>query len=288
MASGGTTRRRWLLSAALLVVAALSVLVAPSSGAQVLPELPPLPAPPAEGNPLADILGPASATACDAVATVYGLAGPIVAAQLPPEFQALLVEADPYLVLVTYACGYLVVPPSGVVCATDDQLNQPLGALGVPVGLPQPVQILYATAAGIEHAFLRLGVDIGTDASRQLALALGCGALAPVDPGAAKSLPAPPASGSVDLGLPAGSAGGFGPPSVPAVVPRAAGARSTTELPGTLGQLGALRYPVKEAAALLLALPLVLLAVAVALGPRLTHRRRRHRDRVAPAGGGGS
>jgi hypothetical protein len=285
MARGDTTRRRWLVSAALLLLAGLSVLVAPSSGAQVLPDLPPLPAPPADGNLLADILGPASATACDAVATVYGLAGPIAAAQLPPELQALLTETDPYLALVTYGCGYLAVPPSGVICASDQSTNQLGGSIGAPVALPAASQIFYDTAAGIEHAMLRLGVDIGTDASRQLAAALGCGVPPPVDEGDAAALPLTPAAPSVDL-APTDAPSGFRPPSVPAIVSRPANPGSTTELPGALGQLGALRYPVKEAAALLLALPLVLLAVAVAFGPRVTRRGRRHRDRFAASGTG--
>jgi hypothetical protein len=263
---------------ALLAVAALSVIVAPTSTAQVLPPLPPLPAPPADGNVAADVLGPASASACDAAATVYGLAGPIASAQLPPELQVLLVEADPYLALVTYACGYLVTPPSGVFCSSDQQLNEQAGLLGVPVGLPGPSKVLYDTAAGLEHAFLRLGTDIGTEASRQLASALGCGVPLPVTPPDAAALPVqplptvteqPPAA--VAIASPAIGRR----PSVPAVVPRPATPGNVTQLPGSVGQLGALRYPVRAQAALLLALPLLLLAGGIAVEPRLRRGRSR-------------
>jgi hypothetical protein len=258
-----------------LALAALSVVIAPTSSAQVLPSPPALPAPPAEGNVLADVLGPASATACDAVATVYGLAGPIASAQLPPELQALLAEADPYLSLITYACGYLVTPPSGLYCAADDQLNDAVGLLSLPASLPGAAKVLYDTAAGLEHAFLRLGLDIGTDASRQLAAALGCGELPPTEAGAPAALPIADLPTEATPSF-AGGGGGFGPSAIPDVV-AAPSADQTTVLPGTLGQLGALRYPVREAAALFLALPLVLLAAAVAFAPRFARHPRARR-----------
>jgi len=271
---------------ALLALAVLSVVVAPSSRAQVLPDLPPLPAPPAEGNIAADVLGPATATACKTVATVYGLLGPIAAAQLPPELQGLVTEADPYLALVTYACGYLVTPPSGLVCTPDAQLGEvskeALGLLGLPVSAPAAVQVFYDTVPGIEHVFLRLGLDIGTEASRQLAAALGCGApapIAPTEPAAFPTQEAPaaleaPGSGLADVSL--------ARPSIPAVVGRPATPGSTTQRPGTLGQAGGLSYPVKAQAAVLLALPLVLAAGGLAAEPRLRRRGRRRRGGGAP------
>ena len=264
--------RRLLLAGLLLALAVASVAVAPSSTAEILPPPPELPVPPADGNPLADILGPASATACDAIATVYGLAGPIASAQLPPDLQVLLTEVDPYLALVTYACGLLVVPPSGVVCAVDEQINAQTGVLGAPVGVPPTFSIFYDTAAGIERAFLRAGVDIGQDASEALATALGCGIPEPVEVGVPAALPVVPAVPTVEVAAPLTP--GFSLPRVPAVVGRTTPGQ-TTSLPGTAGLLGTLRYPVRSTAALLLALPLVLMAVGVVLAPRIGPRRRR-------------
>lgn len=277
--------RRWFAVATLLLLAVLSVAIAPRTEAEVLPPLlPTLPAPPAEGNLLADVLGPASATACKTVATVYGLAGPIATAQLPAELRPLVAELDPYLALITYACGYLVVPPSGVVCSTDQALNEPLGLLGLPVALPEATAILYDTAAGIEHALARLGFDIGTDGSRQLAAALGCGVMAPPPEPDPAALPLPPEVPTVDVAAPVLSGGGLA--SIPAVVPAVpATPGSDVVLPGTAGQLGALRYPVRGTAALLLGLPLVLLAAAIAVGPRFA---RPPRVRRGPAPWSGS
>jgi hypothetical protein len=264
---------------ALLALAGLSVALAPTSSAQVLPPLlPPLPAPPAEGNVAADVLGPASATACDLAATVYGLVGPIASAQLPPELRFLVTETDPYVALVTYACGYLVSPPSGRVCAPDGELNDLAGLLGAPVALPAPVQIFYETAAGLERAFLRLGLDIGTEASQQLATALGCGVPPTVTPPDAAALPEPQEPAAVVLPAPAQPPSAVaGRPLVPAIVGRPATPGSVTQLPGTSAQVGALSYPVRAQAALLLALPLTLLAGGIALEPRLRRRGRRVR-----------
>ena len=267
-----TGPRRWIAVVALVVLAGLSVAVAPGSQAQVLPELPELPAPPADGNLLADVLGPASAMACKTIATAYALVGPIASAQLPPELQPLVAEIDPYLALITYACGYLVTPPTGTVCAVDGQVNDQIATLGLPVGLPAPALLLYETAAGIEHAFLRLGLDIGTDASRQLAELLGCGEPLPPETGPPAALPQPEVV-PVDLPSSGSFGSGLGPSSVPAVVGGVA-APQVTELPGTAGQLGALSYPVRGAAALLLALPLTLLALGIAVAPRLRRPRR--------------
>jgi hypothetical protein len=284
-------RRRILVSLGLLVLAGLSVLVAPSSSAQVLPDLPPLPPPPADGNPLADVLGPASATVCDATAVVFGLAGPIASAQLPPELQSLLAEADPYLALVTYACGLIAVPPSGVVCASDASATQLTGLLGSPVGLPAASQIFYDTAAGIEHALLRIGFDVGSQASQAIAQVLGCGVPKPAGSEPPAALPTPTTGAPADT-IVAPASDGVVPVGIPAVTPPATGPAETVVTPGQIGTLGALRYPVREAAALLLALPLALLAAAVALGPRLApHPRRRRRaaevdGTAGPASGG--
>jgi hypothetical protein len=267
------SRRRSIVVAALVALAALSVAVAPTGSAQVLPAPPPLPAPPADGNPLADLLGPASATVCDAVAVVYGLVGPIASAQLPPNLQELLSDTDPYVALLTYACGLLAVPPSLTVCSLDAQVNGPLGLLGLPVALPAATAILYDTAAGLEHALLRLGVDIGTDASRQLAEALGCGKPAPPEIAPPAALPLPDATPTVDL--PGGGFGSVAPAGIPAVVQQPASGDTTTQVAGTLGRLGSIRYPVRGAAALLLALPLVVLAAGIALAPHVGPRRRR-------------
>jgi hypothetical protein len=267
------SRRRSIIVVALLALAALSVAIAPTSRAQVLPPLPPLPAPPAEGSPLADVLGPASATVCDALALVFGLVGPIASAQLPPDLQELVAETDPYLALLTYACGLVAVPPSLTVCSLDAQLSQPLGLLGLPVAIPPATAVLYDTAAGLERALLRLGVDLGTDASRQLAQALGCGTPAPPEVAPPAPLPVPDAAPTADL-----SGGGFGsvaPSGIPDVVPPPSVGGTTTEVPGAPGRLGSLRYPVRGAAALLLALPLVLLAAGLALAPHVGPRRRR-------------
>ena len=265
--------RRPVVALALVVLAGLSILVAPTSQAELLPPPPDLPAPPADGNPLADVLGPASATACDAIAVVYGLAGPIASAQLPPELQTLLTDVDPYLALVTYACGYLVVPPSGVVCEAGTQINEQAGLLGLPVGVPDAFAVFYDTVAGIERAFLRSGIDVGQGVSEEIATALGCGVPAPVEIGNPAALPVTPSTPAVEVAPPASN--GFALPEVPPVVGRTTTGGTTTVIPGTAAFLGTLRYPVRSTAAVLLALPLLLLAALVALAPRLGPRRRR-------------
>ena len=273
--------RRGVVAAALFVLAALSVAVAPASRASVLPPPPALPAPPAGGNPLADILGPSTGTVCNAVATVYALAGPIAAAQLPKELQPLVTETDPYTALITYACGLVATPPSTTVCAADSGLSAPLGGLGLPVSPPAAAAIFYDTAAGIEHAFLRLGVDVGQDVSEQLATALGCGEAPPASAGPPAARPTVPTASSPGGGLSSGggsfASNAFTAPTIPGVVAPSTGARTTTIVPGTAGRLGAVHYPVREEAALLLALPLALSAGGVALGPRLRRPRRRRR-----------
>ncbi|MDQ2650563.1 MAG: hypothetical protein M3Z03_13575, partial [Actinomycetota bacterium] len=180
-----------LLAGALALVAVATAFPRAEAQTLPLPPLPELPAPPVDGSVLSDALGPLATDYCDTVATVYALAGPIASAQLPPELRALVDEVTPYLSVVTYACGLLVSPPTGVVCATDDQLAQQLGVLGLPLSAPTPVQVLHDTAAGIEHVFLRAGIDIGPDVSRQLALILGCGVAPEVEPPPAAAAPVP-------------------------------------------------------------------------------------------------
>lgn len=260
-----------------LVAALVAVLAGRGAGAQVLPPLPPLPPPPADGSPLSDVLGPSATGYCDTVATVQALAGPIVSAQLPEEAQVLVEEVTPYLSVVTYACGLVAAPPTEVRCATDDALADQLGVLGLPVNSPAPGQVLVDTAAGIEHVFRRAGIDLDAGLARQLAAALGCGALEEVVPPTAA--PAPSEEGPL-VAPPAPArptSSGFVPPRpvVPAVSPRpglpAAGAPASPAV-----DAAAVRYPVDPGAAALLALPLAALVAAAVVAPRLGRRRRDH------------
>jgi hypothetical protein len=266
-------RRRvlWAVAGVLALGGALGAV--PAATAQVLPPLPPLPAPPAEGSVLSDALGPIATSYCDTVATVYALAGPIAQAQLPPELRSLVDEITPYLSVVTYACGFLATPPTTAVCATDSALAEQMGALGLPVAAPTPIVQLYETAAGIEHVFLRAGIDIGTEVSRQLATVLGCGEGAAQEEPPAATPPAVPAAptGAVAPGL---ALGGTARVVVPPVVATPGTPGSVTRVPGVTGRAGSVRYPVDGLATALLSLPLAALIAGAWVGPRL--RRRSH------------
>lgn len=279
--------RRWVRrTGALLAVLALVVLGAGPSTAQVLPPLPPLPPAPEDGSLLSDVLGPSATSTCDAVATVEALAGPIISAQLPPDLQVVVEEVTPYLSLVSYVCSLVVTAPTGNVCSADDALGEQLGVLGLPVSFPAPFQIALDTAAGIEHVFLRLGVDVGTEVSRQLAAALGCALPPPPTSGPAAPLPpaappiAPPAPPAPAPALDVGPSLAPATP-LPTTGPTVASARpaaGSPPIPGVLGLADA-RYPVDGLAALLLALPLLGLGGAIAVGPRLVPAARRARRR---------
>ena len=95
-------------------------------------------------------------------------------------------------------------------------------------------------------------------------------------PGAPAALPVTPTVPPSEAVAAPSVGSSFALPAVPSVTgPSTELAQRTVEVPGTAGQLGALRYPVRGAAALLLALPLVLLALGVAVAPRLRPARRR-------------
>ena len=268
------------------LLAALAIVVVASAGpsrAQVLPPLPPLPPAPEDGSLLSDVLGPAATSTCDAIATVEALAGPIISAQLPPDLAVVVEEVTPYVSLVSYVCSLIVTKPTGKVCAADRSVSDVFGVLGLPVNLPAPFQIGLDTAAGIEHVFLRSGVDIGTEASRQLAVALGCAIPPPLDTGEAAPLPMVPAAPTPppparSVVTPPAPLGDLRPVEAPTVVGSPATPAVGAPVPGVVG-LADVRYPVDERAALLLLLPIAALAAAIALGPRLAPASRRTRRR---------
>jgi hypothetical protein len=277
------TRRRLGLAAVLaLVFMALSM---GSSRAQVLPPLlPELPPPPVEGNPLADLLGPLTGDTCDTVATVYALAGPIAQAQLPPELRSLVDEVTPYLSLVTYACGLLASPPTGTVCAADEAVKQQIGMLGLPLPLnaPPAVQVVVDTIAGIEHVFLRLGLDIGRDVSTQLAAALGCTVPAPVvDPPAAPA-PSFPTSDLPSTPGVTGSPGSFSSGTFPSAPAGPVAVSAGGPLPGVPVTTTEVSYPIEGLTGVLLILPLALLAGLAVVAPRLSPITRARRQRSRP------
>jgi hypothetical protein len=277
------TRLRYLAMALVCAIVAVVALGAPAPRAEgqtvplPLPQLPPLPPPPDDGSIISDLLGPASNDGCDSVAVVFALAGPIASAQLPPAARELVDQITPYLSLATYACGFLISPPSGRVCAGDEQIAEVvkglnLSQLGAPVNTPKVAQIAYDTAAGIERAFLRFGVDIGQDLSLQIAEALGCSipevpalppaAAPPAFPGSGGVAGSPDATSFVSVGLPSAEL-----PSLTDV----GGSRTIPAVTRT----GPSRYPVDGLATVLLALPLIALAVGAVAGPRLRTRLRR-------------
>lgn len=274
---------RWVRYAALAIACALIGVVAvgapaqPAASAPGLPALPPLPPPPADGTALSDILGPSASGGCDTVAVVFALAAPIAGAQLTPELKALVDQLTPYLSLATYACGFIVSPPSPFKCAPDAKnaetvakLN--LSQLGVPLNVPEAAKVTYETAAGIEHVFLRLGVPISQDASLALAKALGCVIPPPVIDPPAKAAPTFPSTGGrnaisdstsfVSSAPIAGALGGI------------VSVGGTRTLPATTTSRPA-RYPIDGLASLLFALPLALIAMGAVVGPRVARRKAR-------------
>jgi hypothetical protein len=246
----------------------------PAASAPGLPPLPPLPPPPSDGTVLSDILGPAATGGCDSVALVFALAAPIAGAQLTPELKELVDQITPYLSLATYACGFLVSPPSAFKCAPDKlvadtaaKLN--LSQLGVPVNIPEAAKVTYDTAAGIENIFLRLGIPIDQPQAFGLAKVLGCtvpppvvdppAAAAPTFPSTAGTSGTPASTSFVAIGSPVGS------------LPSTVSVGGSRTLPAVTTK-GPARYPIDGRAAALLALPLVLLAAAGVVGPRLRKR----------------
>lgn len=202
------TRRRQPTA---LVVALLSLAVAlltllpgsvTTSAAQVLPPPPTVPAPPEDGNPVSDVLGPSLTGSCDTLAVVFALAGPIATAQIPPDLQPLVRELEPYIGTALVACGFLASPPTGRVCDADAGVSDLFTPLGLPVSVPAATAQFHDTVAGIERAFLRVGVDIGRDTSTRLAEALGCSVPEPdalPDPAA---VPTPVAPGAAPVAVP--------------------------------------------------------------------------------------
>jgi hypothetical protein len=273
---------RYLAMALVCALVAVVALGAPAPRAEgqtqlPLPPLPPLPPPPEDGTAISDVLGPATTDGCDGIAVVFALAAPIASAQLPPAGRELVDQITPYLSLATYACGFLIAPPSGEVCKPDEQVADAvqslnLSELGVPVNTPKTAQIAHDTAAGIEHVFLRFGVDIGQDLSRRMAEALGCrvpavaelppAAAPPAFPGSTGSVGTPGAMSFLSVGLPATE------------LPAVADLGGTRTLPA-LTRSGPAHYPVDGLASVLLALPLVALAVGAFAGPRLRARVRK-------------
>lgn len=266
-----------LIACALIGVVALGAPAPPAASAPGLPALPPLPPPPADGTALSDILGPAASGGCDTVAVVFALAAPIAGAQLTPELKELVDQLTPYLSLATYACGFIVSPPSAFKCAPDAKNAETVAKLGlsqfgVPVNVPEAAKVTYETAAGIEHVFLRLGVPISQDASLALAKALGCVIPPPVvDPPAAAAPTFPSTAGRnavadstsfVSSGPLAGALGGI------------TSVRGTRTLPATTTS-GPPRYPVDGLATILFALPLALIAAGATVGPRIARRKAR-------------
>ncbi len=242
------------------------------SAAQIVP-LPPLPPPPEGGNPLSDLLGPASTDACDSVAVAFALAGPIATAQLPPDLANLVDQITPYLSVATYACGFLAVPPSKQVCGIDSKVADTVGglglsSLGVPVNTPKAAAVAYETAAGIENVFLRAGIDIGHDTSLRLAEALGC----EIPPAAVT----PPAKAAPTFGDTPATDGASGSTSfvaidLPTPLASAPTVSDSAVLPAVT-RTGPTRYPIDGLATFLLGLPLVLLGLAALVAPRLRRK----------------
>lgn len=272
---------RWIRAVAVALACALVGFVAvatpatPAASAPGLPPLPPLPPPPSDGTAISDILGPAASGGCDTVALVFALAAPIAGAQLTPELKELVDQLTPYLSLATYACGFIVSPPSAFKCAPDKQTAETVAKLnlsqfGVPVNVPEAAKVTYETAAGIENVFLRLGIPVGQEASLALAKALGCVIPPPVID--------PPPAPAPTFGSSGGTSGSPGSTSFVAVggistqLPGVSSLGGTRTIPAVT-QRGTARYPINGLASVLLAVPLALLAAGGVLGPRFARRK---------------
>lgn len=222
-----------------LAGAAIAVLAATTPGAaraEILPPLPPLPTPPAELDPLLELLsgpgGVLTEPGCAALGTVLGLGAVVVPgvpgtiesqvgislAVLPIALQPELLRlVDTLLFVQGSGCGLLPLAAERMVCASDDdmdgalqQIRQQLNLipdLPVQVGdfVPVPAPTLGALVDTV-RVLAELGLPGATEVSTALADVGSCGLRKrftnvvapelPADPVDAEPIPLPSAPGS--------------------------------------------------------------------------------------------
>ena len=164
-----------LVSAVLVVLfsagVALTALPASAQVPDIIPEPPP---PPAQIEPLIQIISPVSFQACQAPATAYSLIGVASAVAGVGVPVAIGPTLNPVLdvLLLDLACAYFrpkIVPPT---CAVDDTI---FGLAGVnAINTPLPGSILATEILAIERALNSLGAPAGSQVSDEIWLQLGC------------------------------------------------------------------------------------------------------------------
>ncbi len=241
-----------------LATGAVALLAATTPGAaraEILPPLPPLPTPPAELQPLLELLsGPGgilTEPGCAALGTVLGL-GAVVVPGVPGTIEAqagislaalpialqpeLLRLVDTLLFVQGSGCGLLPLAAERVVCASDDDLDAALQQirqqlnlipdLPVQVGdfVPVPAPTLGAVVDTV-RVLARLGLPGAAEVSTALAEVGACGLRKrftdvvapdiPADPVPAEPILAPPTPASV----PRVTAPAFNRPAAPPAPP---------------------------------------------------------------------
>jgi hypothetical protein len=121
----------------------------------LLPDLPPLPLPaaPAELEPLFNAMAPMMATGCSGI----GLAAVVVAVVAPTVQDVPLAELMPYLAPLYSVCAYFPIPKTRTVCPLDDQIAAQLpDDLTALVAAPTVIGLGIDEIAGMEAAALQM------------------------------------------------------------------------------------------------------------------------------------
>jgi hypothetical protein len=164
-----------LVSAVLVVVFSAGVAFAALPASAQVPDIVPAPPPPpAEVEPLIQIVSPLSFQACQAPSTAQSLiytAGAVAGVGSPVQLSTTL---NPILdvLLFDLTCAYFrpkIVPPT---CAVDDTV---FGLAGVnAINTPLPGSILATEIVAIERALNSYGAPAGSQVSDEVWFQLGC------------------------------------------------------------------------------------------------------------------
>jgi hypothetical protein len=121
------------------------------------PTIPPIAVPP-ELAPLVEVVAPAAAPACDALALApVGLG--LATESAPADVRDLLFEAVPYLGAAFVACGTLPIPEARTSCAQDRQLVATAAAVpdAAVLPLPKPEGVLVDVIRAVERLLASAG-----------------------------------------------------------------------------------------------------------------------------------
>ncbi len=139
----------------------------------LLPDLPPLPLPatPAELEPLFNAMAPMMATGCSGI----GLAAVVVAVVAPTVEDVPLAELMPYLAPLYSVCAYFPIPSVRTICPIDDQIAAQLpDDLTALVTAPTVIGLGIDEIAGMEAAVLQMTGQTVPPLADSLRQQLGC------------------------------------------------------------------------------------------------------------------